>query len=90
MAGNGTLTITSRPDGALVEVAVADSGPGVPREIREKIFDPFFTTRASGTGLGLSVSYGIVQAHGGTIAVESGSAGGACFRVRLPQRKTLP
>jgi len=88
MAGSGTLTVTSRPDGTMVEIAIADSGPGIPREIRDKIFDPFFTTRASGSGLGLSVSYGIVQAHGGSITVENGSPGGAYFRVRLPQRKT--
>jgi signal transduction histidine kinase len=88
MAGSGTLTVTSRPDGTMVEIAIADTGPGIPREIRDKIFDPFFTTRASGSGLGLSVSYGIVQAHGGSITVENGNPGGACFRVRLPQRKT--
>jgi signal transduction histidine kinase len=88
MAGSGTLTVTSRPDGTMVEIAIADSGPGIPREIRDKIFDPFFTTRASGSGLGLSVSYGIVQAHGGSITVENGNPGGAYFRVRLPQRKT--
>jgi signal transduction histidine kinase len=88
MAGSGTLTVTSRPDDAMVEISVADSGPGIPREIREKIFDPFFTTRASGSGLGLSVSYGIVQAHGGSITVESEKGQGATFRVRLPQRRS--
>jgi signal transduction histidine kinase len=87
MAGSGTLTVTSSPDGTMVEISVADSGPGIPREIREKIFDPFFTTRASGSGLGLSVSYGIVQAHGGSITVESEKWQGTTFRVRLPQRR---
>jgi len=84
MAGSGALTVASRADGTQVEVAVGDTGPGVPRELREKIFDPFFTTRGSGTGLGLSVSYGIVQAHNGSIAVESEAGHGSTFRVRLP------
>ncbi len=56
-------------DGAAVEIAVADSGPGVPPELRERIFEPFFTTRARGIGLGLAVARQIVEAHGGTIAV---------------------
>ncbi len=84
MAGSGTLTVASRADGVQVEVAVGDSGPGIPRELREKIFDPFFTTRGNGTGLGLSVSYGIVQAHLGSIAVESEAGRGSTFRIRLP------
>jgi len=84
MAGSGVLTVASRVDGGQVEVAVGDSGPGIPRELREKIFDPFFTTRGSGTGLGLSVSYGIVQAHNGSIAVESETGRGSTFRIRLP------
>ncbi|HXV22259.1 MAG TPA: cache domain-containing protein [Desulfuromonadales bacterium] len=87
MAGNGTLTVTTRLEGAVIEIALADTGPGIPREIRDKIFDPFFTTRVSGSGLGLSVSYGIVQAHGGSITVESEKGLGSIFRVRLPQRR---
>jgi two-component system NtrC family sensor kinase len=87
MAGSGTLTVNTRLEGALIEIALADTGPGIPREIRDKIFDPFFTTRASGSGLGLSVSYGIVQAHGGGITVESEKGQGATFFVRLPQKR---
>jgi len=89
MAGSGTLTVTSRIEDSAVEVAVTDSGPGIVREIRDKIFDPFFTTRATGSGLGLSVSYGIIRAHGGTITVDSEKGQGATFRVRLPQRSSL-
>jgi signal transduction histidine kinase len=83
MAGHGTLTVTSRLDGTYIEVAVADTGPGIPSEVREKVFHPFFTTKRSGTGLGLPISYGIVRAMGGSIAVESEPGRGATFRVRL-------
>jgi signal transduction histidine kinase len=84
MAGEGTLSVRTRPAGKGVEIAIGDTGPGIPREIREKIFDPFFTTKSSGTGLGLSISYAIVQSCGGTIEVESHVGQGSTFRVRLP------
>jgi two-component system sensor histidine kinase HydH len=67
-----------------VELAVADTGPGVAPELRERVFEPFFTTRPRGTGLGLAVARQIVEAHGGTIAVRERTGGGARFVVRLP------
>jgi len=69
-----------------VLIEVADTGPGVPAEIREKIFDPFFTTKeeGKGTGLGLSTVHGIIGQMGGAIRVENASEGGAVFKIYLP------
>jgi signal transduction histidine kinase len=76
---------TRRADDCLV-VEVADTGTGIDAETQRHVFEPFFTTKPAGvgTGLGLSVSYGIVQAHGGTITVESAPGHGATFRITLP------
>ncbi|PLX83464.1 MAG: histidine kinase [Desulfuromonas sp.] len=86
MDGEGRLTVRSRFDEREVVLAVADTGPGMDAATREKIFNPFFTTKDEGTGLGLSVSYGIVQALGGRIAVESSPGEGATFTVRIPRQ----
>jgi len=69
-----------------VEIVIRDSGHGIPLEIQDKIFDPFFSTKhtGDGTGLGLSVSYGIIQEHGGEIALKSDPDVGATFIIRLP------
>jgi signal transduction histidine kinase/ligand-binding sensor domain-containing protein len=69
-----------------VGISVTDNGPGIPENIREKIFQPFFTTKPTGqgTGLGLSLSYDIVKAHGGELSVETTKGGGAAFTVLLP------
>jgi signal transduction histidine kinase len=86
MNGRGRLTVGTRSlDAATCELFVADDGPGIPPEAQARIFEPFFTTKgpAAGTGLGLSVSYGIVERHGGQIVVDSSPAG-STFRVRLP------
>jgi signal transduction histidine kinase len=73
-------------------VAFEDSGPGIPPDILGRIFDPFFTTKpeVSGTGLGLSVSLGIVQSHGGTIDVVSEIGRGSIFTVILPPEVEAP
>ena len=69
---------------ASVEIRIADGGPGIAPEHLSKIFDPFFTTKEKGTGLGLSVVYGIVEKHGGTIAVDSRVGDGTTITIRLP------
>ncbi len=84
MEGQGTLSVASRTDGNGVEIAFSDTGPGIPEAIRAKIFNPFFTTKQRGTGLGLSVSYGIIKALKGSITVESENGAGTIFRIRLP------
>lgn len=73
----------------LVEISIADSGCGIPEEVLPKIFDPFFTTKnvGKGTGLGLSVSHGTIEAHGGTIEVDSTVGEGTEFRIYLPMDK---
>jgi signal transduction histidine kinase/CheY-like chemotaxis protein len=86
--GRRELAVSTRCDGARVVVEVADSGPGIPAEIRSRIFEPFFTTKpvGAGTGLGLSFAYGVARAHGGELAlVEEGE--GTRFRVTLPLKE---
>ena len=86
MPGGGWLTLLTRSDDDTVVVEVRDTGDGIKREHIKRIYDPFFTTKGigRGTGLGLSVSYGILQEHGGSIAVDSAPGQGTTFRVTLP------
>ncbi len=80
----GEISLNARAAEGSVQIEVADSGPGVPPELRERVFEPFFTTRARGTGLGLAIARQIIEAHGGRIEVAEGSGGGALFRIQLP------
>ena len=82
----GTITIRTRQQEGVCEIDVEDTGCGIPPEVRSNIFDPFFTTKRTGegTGLGLSVSLGIVERHGGEMLVESEIDKGTKFTVRLP------
>jgi len=89
MPNGGILTITAnRANGtkAMIEVSISDTGCGISKKDMEKIFEPFFTTKeeGKGVGLGLSVVYGIIAKHHGTISVESEPGKGSTFKVRLP------
>ena len=81
-AGNVHITIAADDDGAAV-FTVDDDGPGVPDDARQRIFTPFYTTKDHGTGLGLAVSYRIIDQHGGTLTVEDSPLDGARFRIVL-------
>ena len=89
MPGGGRLSIQTRQREHTVEVAVDDTGCGISEEQLRHVFDPFFTTKGPehGMGLGLCVSYGIIQAAAGSIVVESDVGRGTTFRVRLPARE---
>jgi signal transduction histidine kinase/CheY-like chemotaxis protein len=84
MPNGGNLRITSRVSPGGVEVLFQDSGRGITREQQSSIFEPFYSTKEGGTGLGLTVSYNIMTAHGGTLELVSDHGKGACFRVFLP------
>jgi signal transduction histidine kinase len=86
LGAQGTITITTRQDGNCAEVDIADDGPGIPTEIRDKVFDPFFTTKdvGHGTGLGLDTARRILaERHRGSLTLES-EPGHTVFRARLP------
>jgi Signal transduction histidine kinase len=70
----------------MVQIVISDTGHGMPPSVSQRVFEPFFTTKppGEGTGLGLSVSYGIIQAHEGTISVESTPEVGTTFTILLP------
>jgi signal transduction histidine kinase len=80
------ILVETRLEGSYAIVRLSDSGPGVSDDLKHKIFDPFFTTKpkGQGTGLGLSISVDLVRKHGGSLSMERGRLGGACFVVRLP------
>lgn len=83
--GNLAVRTSGDADGGMI-IEIEDDGPGIPEDIRDKIFEPFFTTKPAGqgTGLGLSVTYGIIKDHGGDIRIEEVPGGGTRFVVNLP------
>ncbi len=89
-AKNPTVWVSTKKVGQEVEIKVKDNGSGIPKEILGKIFQPFFTTKPSGqgTGLGLSMSYDIIRAHGGTLAVDSEPGQFTEFTITLPINKS--
>jgi signal transduction histidine kinase/CheY-like chemotaxis protein len=86
MPKGGTLTVATQPQTEdWVEVRIADTGIGMTEEVRKRVFDPFFTTKGvTNSGLGMSVSYGIIKRHGGEILIESEPGRGTIFILHLP------
>ena len=86
LEGGGRVTIRTGPGDLGVRLEFEDDGPGIPEEVLSRIFDPFFTTKpvGVGTGLGLSLSHGIIENHGGRFTAESTPGQGATFRIDLP------
>lgn len=88
MASGGTLTVTTRKvlqqERTIVQIDVADNGPGIPPQILDKIFTPFYTTKAQGTGLGLPICSKLINLHNGNIRVTSDDVNGTVFTVELP------
>jgi two-component system, NtrC family, sensor kinase len=88
-AEKGVITLRSMPEGEdMVRVEIQDNGSGIPKDVLPRIFDPFFTTKpiGKGTGMGLSISYKIIQQHGGMILVDSEQGAGTVFSILLPIR----
>jgi PAS domain S-box-containing protein len=86
MSGNGLIDVGLARSDSGWSITIADEGPGMPSEVRERIFEPFFTTKHRGTGLGLPIARRVVEAHGGRIAVETPPEGGTVVSIFLPSK----
>jgi len=84
MSQGGDLHVTLREDGRMAAIEISDSGSGIPDDIRAKIFDLYFTTRKDGSGIGLAMTYRIIQLHNGSIDVQSEQNIGSTFTLKLP------
>jgi signal transduction histidine kinase len=91
MPSGGLLEIETSMNDSMVLVDIRDTGVGISQENIKRIYDPFFTTKSTGngTGLGLAVTYGIIQEHGGRIFVDSTPGKGTHFRLKLPTQQAL-
>jgi len=84
MPSGGRLRVQLHARAGQAELEIADTGPGIPPELREKVFDLYYTTKKNGTGIGLAMTYRAVQLHGGSIEIGDAPEGGALVRIRLP------
>jgi signal transduction histidine kinase len=84
MPEGGSLTISAKRRGDLIETEIRDEGPGIPTDLQEKVFELYFTTKRDGSGIGLAQTYQIMQWHYGTVEFESAGGQGTTFRLRLP------
>ena len=84
MPTGGTLSFTVRAANSMVDIAVADTGPGIAADVRDRLYQPFVTTKPTGLGLGLVISRRIIEDHGGNLDTDPAPSAGACFRVVLP------
>jgi signal transduction histidine kinase len=87
--GNKRVEIKSSAKDNTLCIQIADAGPGVPSELREKIFDPFFTTNEDGSGIGLNIAQRIVADHNGSISLGTSRWGGAEFKIKLPIERRI-
>jgi signal transduction histidine kinase len=84
MPQGGELHVTLREEGRMAAIEISDSGTGIPPDIRAKIFDLYFTTKRDGSGIGLAMTYRIIQLHNGSIDVQSEQNIGSTFTLKLP------
>jgi len=84
MPEGGSLQVFLEEDRGTALLRIADQGPGIPEEFREKIFDLYFTTKAGGSGIGLAMTYRILQLHNGSVEVQSKEGSGSEFVLRIP------
>jgi signal transduction histidine kinase len=90
MAGQGDIDVTVTGDGSGIAVTIADHGPGIPADLRQRVFEPYFTTKSDGTGLGLALVRVTLEAHRGTISVTETPGGGATFAIVFPPPSSVP
>ena len=89
MPEGGTIRVRSIEGPNFVELKIADTGPGLSKDVRNRVFEPFFTTKPGGTGLGLAIVYRIAEVHKGSVMAANGPQGGAIFSLRIPRAKVL-
>jgi signal transduction histidine kinase len=90
MGGHGAIDVTVTGDGSGIAVTLADHGPGIPDDLRQRVFEPYFTTKGDGTGLGLALVRQTLEAHRGTITLTATPGGGATFAIVFPPAPPAP